>query len=202
MSLLGQIVTHNQSLQSGVIAPHNATITVAFAERDISNRSPDAGSLVGRMVLFDVVQTANGLVAVNVRLVRKRVLSPGGYPILIIAPLLVLGAAYGLQYQMQWPLLHSYVVAVNLVGFMLSVVIASRPLTYGTRPADVALFVVAAAGGAISVFFASCLVRSKFRTDAGRFALFVLIVTQLILLYRYSPAFFSDESLRAFLRGS
>lgn len=198
MSLIGQIISHDQSLKVGIIRAQNSAHSVMFLEGDVTNRNPEAGSLVGRAVLFDVVQTPNGLAAVNITLVRKRLFRPGEWLAVLLAPLLVVGATYGLQAELGWPMIHSYLAAVNLVSFMLCIIMATRPLTYETRPAEVALFLLAAAGGAPSTLFASCLVRSKLRGDAGRFALFALIVLQLMLLYRYSPGFFTKESLDLF----
>lgn len=199
MSLIGQIISHDQSLRVGIIRALNSAHSVMFLEGDVTNRNPEMGSLVGRTVSFDVVQTPNGLAAVNITLVRKRLSRPGEWVVVLLAPLLVVAASYGLRAELGWPLIHSYLASINLVAFMLCIIMATRPLTYQTRPAEAALFLLAVAGGAPSTLFASCLVPSKLRSDAGRFALFALIVVQLMLLYRYYPGFFTKESLEVFL---
>ena len=195
MSLIGQVITHDQTRQTGVIRIHDTPQAVLFAEDDVTNMPEDIGSLVGRNVLFDVVQTANGVVAVNIRLARRKLFRPGEWLWLVAAPLLVLSGMYGLRLAVGYPFIHAYVISINFVAFLLSVILARQPMTYETKPLEVALFLVAACGGALSALVASYLVLTKFRSDAGRFALFALMVAQLILLYRYKPVFFSQTSL-------
>ena len=200
MSLRGQVITHDQSTKTGVIRIDDTAHAVVFMEGDITNKSPDAGSLIGRTLEFDVVQTANGLIAVNIRLTRSKLFRPGEWFWLIASPALVAGGTYGLMLAVDYPLLHAYVISVNFITFLLCVAFARRAWTYGTRPSDLALFLLATCGGATSALIATYLVPTKFRSDAGRFALFALMVTQLILLYRYQPLFFTETSLQILLR--
>ena len=199
MSLEGQVITHNQSLKNGAIRVDDTPHAVIFLEGDISNKPEDVGSLVGRRVRFDVVQTANGMVAVNIRLLGRRIFQPSEWLWLLAAPVLVMCGTYTLQLSLNYPLLHAYLASVNFLAFLLSAVIARRGLTYETRPAEVTLFLLALAGGSLSALVASYLIPTKFRSDAGRFALFALLVTQLIFLYRYQPLFFSQTSLEIIL---
>lgn len=200
MSLEGQVITHDQSTKTGVIRIDQTAHAVVFMEGDITKLPADQGSLIGRRLLFDVIQTSNGMIAVNIRLLRHRLFQPGEWFWLLAAPALVAGGAYGLNITLDYPLLHAYVIAVNFITFLLSMVLARQPWNYGTRPAEVALFLLALGGGSLSALLASYLMPSKFRTDAGRFALFAMIVCQLIMLYRYQPTFFSEASLRIILR--
>lgn len=200
MSLEGQVITHDQTLKTGAIRVDDTPHAVIFLEGDIANKPADIGSLIGRKVRFDVVQTANGLIAVNIRLVRRKVFQPGEWFWVIAAPAFVGAGMYALHFAVNYPLLHAYVVSVNFNTFLMCVLLARRVEAYETRPADVALFLLAAAGGSISALVASYLVPGKLRSDAGRFALFALMVAQLILLYRYQPLFFSETSLEIILR--
>ena len=195
MPLIGQVITHDQTRRTGVIRIEDTPQAVLFAEDDFTNKPADIGSLIGQHVMFDVVQTANGVVAVNIRLARRKIFRPGEWLWLVAAPLLVLCGMYGLRFAVGYPFIHAYVISINFVAFLLSVVLARQPMTYETRPLEISLFLVAACGGALSALVASYLVLTKFRTDAGRFALFAMMVAQMILLYRYKPAFFSQTSL-------
>lgn len=195
MSLIGQVITHDQTRRTGVIRIEDTPQAVLFGEEDFTNKPADIGSLIGRNVMFDVVQTASGVVAVNIRLVRRKFFRPGEWLWLVAAPLLVVIGMYVLRFAVGYPFIHAYVIAVNFVAFLLSIILGRQPMTYETRPLEISLFIVAACGGALSALVASYLVLTKFRTDAGRFALFALMVAQLILLYRYKPAFFSQTSL-------
>jgi uncharacterized membrane protein YsdA (DUF1294 family) len=199
MSLRGQVITHDQSTKTGVIRIEDSAHAVVFMEGDITNKSPDAGSLIGRTLEFDVVQTANGLIAVNIRLTRGRMFRPGEWFWLVASPALVAGGTYALMLAVGYPLLYAYIISVNFVTFLLCVAFARRAWTYGTRPSDLALFLLALGGGAMSGLVASYLVPTKFRSDAGRFALFGLMVVQLILLHRYQPLFFTETSLQILL---
>lgn len=199
MSLFGQVISHDQRLGAGVIRVQNSPHSVMFKDHDVVGHAPGSAHLLGRFVFFDVIQTPQGLNATNVRLARKKLLAPGEWLVALATPVILLATTYGLKTELGWPVLHSYLVAVNLVAFMLAVIMASRPLTYETRPSEVVLFILAAAGGAVSTLFASCLVRSKMRSDIGRFALFALIVAQGMVLFKYFPGFFTRESFAIFL---
>ena len=199
MSLFGQIISHDQRLGAGVIRVENSPHSVMFKDHDVVGLTPGSEHLLGRFVFFDVVQTPDGLNGINIRLARKKLLAPGEWMVALVTPLILLATTYGLKTELGWPLLHSYLVGVNLVAFMLAIITSSRPLTYETRPSEVVLFILAAAGGALSLLFATSLVRSKMRSDIGRFALFALIVAQGMVLFKYVPGFFSKESFSIFL---
>ena len=199
-SFLGQITSHDQTLRVGIIKAADSPHSVMFMEGDVSNKGTHDGSLQGRMVFFDVVQTNNGPTAVNISLARKRFFRPGDWLVVCLAPLTLLAATYVLQIELRCSLLLSYIISVNLLCFIIIALLGRSPLTFKTRPAELLLFLLSMAGGAASSLLASYLIPSKMRSDTGRFAMFALIVIHLITLYRLDPKIFSPESIRTILR--
>jgi uncharacterized membrane protein YsdA (DUF1294 family) len=98
--------------------------------------------------------------------------------------------------ELDWPLLYSYLLAVNLVSILIIVTLSRTPLSYRLRPIDLSLIVLAAAGGATGALFISGIFRSRFRTDGMRLLLFSMIVLHAWALYRYEPGIFSAAKLR------
>ncbi len=199
MSLRGQVISHEQTTKTGVIRIDDSAHVVVFMEGDIINHPQKGESLVGRGVQFDVVQTANGLIAVNIRLFRGKLFRPGEWFWVVAAPILVVAATYALRLAVGYPIIHAYLIAVNFTTFLLCFIVARHPWTYQTRPSEAALFLLAVAGGAPCALISSFLLPTKLASDAGRFAAFAMLVAQLILLYRYEPLFFTQTSLEILL---
>ncbi|MCX6115467.1 MAG: hypothetical protein NTV65_09700, partial [Proteobacteria bacterium] len=118
-SFLGQITSHDQTLRVGIIKAADSPHSVMFMEGDVSNKGTHDGSLQGRMVFFDVVQTNNGPTAVNISLARKRFFRPGDWLVVCLAPLTLLAATYVLQIELRCSLLLSYIISVNLLCFII-----------------------------------------------------------------------------------
>jgi hypothetical protein len=196
MSPSGQIIIHDQTFGTGVIRLDNSSQTLIFLEGAISNKGSDHRSLVGRTVHFDLVETASGMQATNIRIHRESMFKAEQWFVFLAAPICIVGTTYFFTTSIGWSTLVSYLAAINLVGATMCLVMAKRRPTYDFGPGDVSLFLVAFCGGAPSVLISTSFVRSRLRSDAGRFFLFALVVAQLMLLYRSAPNFFSVETFR------
>jgi uncharacterized membrane protein YsdA (DUF1294 family) len=131
--------------------------------------------------------------AVNVLLESTPFVRPGDRLATLVTPFLVAGTGYYFYEYIELTFLLSYLAAVNLIGFILLICQSSRGPTYRVTYSEYLLGILAVCGSALSIFFASALVPSKWRTEAGRFALFALVVLHLITLRAVAPGLMSKD---------
>ncbi len=180
-------------MNAGMITSHQSGHAVMFLGGDVKGGSPPLDKIVGKRVSFDIIQTAKGNMAVNVALETTPFVRPGDRLATLVTPFLVAGTGYYFYEFMELTLLLSYLAAVNLIGFILLICQSSRGPTYKITYSEYLLGVLAVGGSALAIFFASALVPSKWRTEAGRFALFALVVLHLIALRALEPGLISKD---------
>jgi uncharacterized membrane protein YsdA (DUF1294 family) len=145
--------------------------------------------------MFEIVNTARGNMAVNVRIAVRPLIRGGDWMAAAVSPLLVCAGTWYFFESIRLSLPVAYLLAVNLVSFLMLVCHSNRGYSPRTRMSEVVLATLAVCGGAPAVFFASTLVPSKWRSDAGRFALFAMVVAQLIAVHSTAPQLLSREAL-------
>lgn len=196
MPYFGKVASHELESSVGIIKPNNSADGVLFLEGDIAKKPTIVGSLVGKEVSFDLVQTDRGPMAVNIVLLRSKLLRPGNAMGAILSLPLASGIGYFFWEYLRWTPLVSYLAAVNLVAFMLIVCQGNQPYSQRLRPAEIAVAAFAVAGGALAAFFATLLVPSRWYGDAGRFGLLALIVAHGFALHAIAPELFTRDAKR------
>ena len=199
MSFQGKIVSHDAQTQVGLIKPTGAAQSVMFLEGDIENRGEVSVPLVGRTVSFEVVQTDRGPVAVSINFIRGGIVRPSDWLAATLAPVLTIAATFIFQLEFEWSLIVSYLVAINMVAFLMLACQSSRPYSSTTNPADIAQFVLALAGGAAATFVGSVMFPSKWYHQAARFVLLVMVVLHCFALKTIDPTLLSKETFQHLL---
>ena len=193
MPCYGKITSFEQEMNAGMITSHQSGHAVMFLGGDVKAGTLPLHKVVGRRVSFDIIQTAKGNMAVNVSVESTPFVRPGDHLATLVAPFLVAGTGYYFYEYIGLSLLLSYLAAVNLIGFILLICQSSRGPTYKITYSEYFLGGLAVCGSALSIFFASALVPSKWRSEAGRFALFALVVLHLITLRALEPGLMSKD---------
>lgn len=197
--LRGRIVSFDPVLRMGLIQPQESTQGVVFLERDVLNSRQPLHTKIGRVVIFDLVYTDTGPMCVNIRLKRTPIVVPKDLLSILAPPLLIALATYVCVYEFSWPLLHSYIISINLVSFIFIGVLARIPPSYRLRPADFAAIALSIAGGAAAIFVASIFVTTRLRTDFARFWLIILIILHIVLIRQFEPEVLSRRSWKPIL---
>lgn len=193
MPCYGKITSFEHEMNAGMITSHQSGHAVMFLGGDVKGSNTPLDKMVGKRVSFDIIQTAKGNMAVNVSLESTPFVRPGDRLATLVTPFLVVGTGYYFYEFIGLSLLLSYLAAVNLIGFILLICQSSRGPTYKVTYSEYLLGGLAVCGSALSIFFASALVPSKWRTEAGRFALFALVVLHLITLRAIEPGLMSKD---------
>lgn len=193
MRNIGKITSFEPQMNVGIITSLSSGHAVTFLGGDVVSRGVPVAQLVGKRVAFDLIQTAKGAMAINITPDSALSLKPGEkLASLVTLPLLGGTAFYLYEYQ-QFSALVSYLGAVNLVAFLLLICQSSRGISQRTSPSEVLLALMALCGAAPSVFIGSALVPTKWRSDAGRFALFAMVIIQLLAVRAYEPQLISKR---------
>jgi uncharacterized membrane protein YsdA (DUF1294 family)/cold shock CspA family protein len=200
MALYGRITSHEGGTNIGIITPNNSAQGVMFLVGDLKNRKSDEQQLSGREVSFDIVQTDRGPMAINISLLGSRLLRPSDWLAALLAPILTTALAGYLWEFERWAPIVSYLAAVNLVAFLLLVCQSNRGYSPRLRPSEVVVALMAFGGAAVAIFFASSLVPNKWRTDAGRFALLIMVVLQIFVVRSIEPKLVSREASQYLFR--
>jgi cold shock CspA family protein len=193
MPFYGKIASFESEMNAGMITSLQSGHAVMFFGGDLQHGGTPVEKLIGRRVSFDLVQTGKGNMAVNVKVDSASIVRPGDRLATLVTPVLVGATGYYFYEYLGLTLLLSYLAAVNLVGFLLLICHSSRGPTIKTTYSELLLGALAIGGAAISIFVGSALVPCKWRTEAGRFALFALIVVHLISIRAVEPGLVSKN---------
>jgi uncharacterized membrane protein YsdA (DUF1294 family) len=203
MSIIGTIVSHDESLHTGLVMPDGGPHAIPFTEGDVLNWDRQT-TLLGQKVRFGVVQTAHGHVAIHIVILqqttRKKILVSNGAIASLVAPLLVGAATFCLSRFLDWPLAIAYLITVNFIAFVTAVLVATTPRSARARLPEAVTILVAFCGGAPAVLIATYLIPSRLRSEPIVVLLFALVVIQVIAIKRYHPEVYRAETWRAVSR--
>lgn len=193
MKNLGKITSFEPQMNVGIITSLSSGHAVTFLGGDVAAGGVPVQQLIGKRVAFDLIQTAKGAMAINIVPDSPFTLRPGEKLATLVTLPLLAGTSYYLYEYLQFSLLISYLGAVNLVAFLLLVCQSSRGVSYRTSPSEFLLALLALGGAAPSVFIGSALVPTKWRSDAGRFALFAMVIVQVLAIRAVEPRLMSKQ---------
>jgi uncharacterized membrane protein YsdA (DUF1294 family) len=196
MTYSGIIVSHDPSLHTGLVMPDESAQAVSFTEGDVLNWDRQT-VLLGQRVSFSVVQTSQGFAAIHLMLPRpqkRHIMIEREYAAAVVGPVAVLFLAGLLYYLFFWPLIISYVTSINFVSLMMLTLVASSGRQYKLRPPEIAVVILALAGGAPAVMLGSYLLPTRFRTEQTIFLFGAIAICQALALHRFFPEFYDKTT--------
>ena len=195
MTYSGIIVSHDSSLHTGLVMPDESPQAIAFTEGDVLNWDRQT-ALLGQRVSFSVVQTSIGFAAIHVMLPqrKKNVRIEREYAAALVCPLAVAILTAFIYYIYFWPLIISYVASVNVAGLLMLMLVASTGYQYKIRPPEIAVGILALAGGAPAVMLGAYILPTRFRTEQMIFLFGAIAICQALALHRFFPEFYDKST--------
>lgn len=192
MQFLGTIVSYDAANTAGLIALEGSMDSVVFLGNDVQFKW--RGSLVGRKVTFEAVNTRDGPLAVNIRSFQEPRPSINGIFIAPVAIAAVAGLTAAGIHLAHAELLFSYFVAVNAVVAMF--ILFGGNLPRGSKVADFSLWIMVFGGGALALLLTFSMYFGQFRKDAVRLFVAVLAIGHILLIRELRPELFTRTTLK------
>lgn len=191
MPFTGTIVSHDPSLHTGLVLPDGYEQAIGFTEGDVLNWGGDT-VLFGERVSFEVIQTPNGHVAVQMVLLETRSrpkirIRPGNWMAAVVGPLMVVATTYLAITFFFMPPVFAYALSVNFITLLMFVLVATTPSTGRRNPAEAALILMALSGGAPILFICVLTIHSRLSSEGLLALLFAFVVMQVIVTQTYAP---------------
>lgn len=199
MSIVGTIVSHDESLHRGLVMPDGGPHAVPFMEGDVLNWDRRS-MLLGQKVSFGIVQTADGHVAIHIMLLAQAKRNGERFSndivASLVAPLLVVASTFSLEHFLGYPLVIAFLVSINFIAFITAALVAITPVTRNTSLPEAVTILMAFCGAAPAVLIATYLIPSRLRREPIVVLLFALIIIQAITAKRYFPEVYRASTWR------
>jgi hypothetical protein len=199
MELTGSIVSLDRANRSGLIAIPETTVPILFLEGDLRFRLPRKP--IGIPVRFDLLETPEGYVAVNIRKEKPPSSSAASWNVMgacLLGALALTIAATGVFVISALSFAVSWFLAANIGVLLLSLFLRVRSSFLGLS--DPLAWTLGCLGGGPMFLILFPKFFGSYDVGGKRFLVVLMAVAQILFLSRIEPDLFSRKTLEEFRR--